>query len=102
MVYSTNNKNEGKLAITNYKVIKENKNYSLLDVNILTGRKNQIRVHLKENGNVIVGDKKYGSTNNSINRMALHAYKLELIDPRNNKKISFKTSMPTIFNKLVK
>ena len=102
MVYSTNNKKEGKLAITKYKVLKENKNYSLLDINILTGRKNQIRVHLMENGNVIVGDKKYGSSINPINRMALHAYKLELIDPRNSKKISFKTPMPTVFNKLIK
>ena len=101
MVYSTNKK-EGKIAVTKYKVLKENKNYSLLDINILTGRKNQIRVHFKENGNVIVGDKKYGSNNNSINRMALHAYKLELIDPRNNKRLSFKIPMPTVFNKLIK
>lgn len=101
MVYSTT-KDNGKLAITNYKVIKENKKYSLLDINIKTGRKNQIRVHMMENGNVIVGDKKYGSNINTINRMALHAYKLELIDPRNNKKLVFKTSMPTIFNKLIK
>ena len=101
MVYSTSEK-EGKLAITNYKVLKENSKYSLLDLNIKTGRKNQIRVHLKENGNVIVGDKKYGSNNNSINRMALHAYKLELIDPRTNKKVVFKAPMPTSFNKLIK
>ena len=101
MVYSTTKEN-GKLAITDYKVLKENKKYSLLDINIKTGRKNQIRVHMMENGNVIVGDKKYGSNINTINRMALHAYKLELIDPRTNKKISFKTSMPTIFNKLIK
>ena len=101
MVYSTTKK-EGKIAVTKYKVLKENKNYSLLDINILTGRKNQIRVHFKENGNVIVGDKKYGSNNNSINRMALHAYKLELIDPRNNKRLSFKIPMPTVFNKLIK
>ena len=101
MVYSTNSK-DGKLAITDYKVIKENNKYSLLDINIKTGRKNQIRVHLKENGNVIVGDKKYGSTINPINRMALHAYTLELIDPRTNKKIVFKTNMPTLFNKLIK
>ena len=102
MVYSTNNKNEGKLAITDYKVVKENNNYSLLDINIKTGRKNQIRVQLNDNGNVIVGDKKYGSKINPINRMALHAYKLEFIDPRNNKKISFKTEMPTLFKKLIK
>ena len=66
MVYSTNSK-EGKIAITDYKVIKENNKYSLLDINIKTGRKNQIRVHLKESGNVIVGDKKYGSNINRIN-----------------------------------
>ena len=102
MVYSTNNKNDGKLAITDYKVVKENDKYSLLEVNIKTGRKNQIRVHLKENGNVIVGDKKYGSKINPINRMALHAYKLEFIDPRNNKKLSFKTEMPTLFKKIIK
>lgn len=101
MVYSTTEK-KGKIAITDYKVEKENKKYSLLEINIRTGRKNQIRVHMKENGSIIVGDKKYGSNNNVINRMALHAYKLELIDPRNNKKIMFKTSMPTIFNKLIK
>lgn len=100
MVYSTNSK-EGKLAITDYNVIKENNKYSLLDINIKTGRKNQIRVHMKENGTIIVGDKKYGSKNNTINRMALHAYKLVLIDPRTRKKITFKTNMPTIFNKLV-
>ena len=101
MVYSTNSK-EGKLAITDYKVVKDNNKYSLLDINIKTGRKNQIRVHMSENGNIIVGDKKYGSNINPINRMALHAYKLELIDPRTNKKLSFKTNMPTIFNKLIK
>lgn len=101
MVYSTNQK-DGKLAITDYKVVKENKKYSLLDINIKTGRKNQIRVHMKENGNIIVGDKKYGSNINPINRMALHAYKLEFIDPRTNKKMSFKTNMPTIFNKIIK
>lgn len=101
MVYSTTSK-EGKLAITDYKVLKENNKYSLLDIDIKTGRKNQIRVHMKENGNVIVGDKKYGSTLNPINRMALHAYKLEFIDPRTNKKVTFKTNMPTSFNKLIK
>ena len=101
MVYSTNNKKEGKLAITDYKVIKENNNYSLLDINIKTGRKNQIRVALKDIGNPIVGDKKYGDGKSSINRMALHQYKLELMDPRTNKFIRFKTDMPITFKKLI-
>ena len=102
MVYSTNNKKEGKLSITDYKVLKENKDYSLLDINIKTGRKNQIRVSFKDFGNPIVGDKKYGDGKSLIKRMALHQYKIELIDPRNNKKLIFKTEMPTIFKKLIK
>jgi len=102
MVYSTPNKKEGKLAITEYKVLKENKNYSLLDINIKTGRKNQIRVAMKNLGTPIVGDKKYGDRKSLINRMALHQYKLELFDPRTNKKIMFKAEMPTSFKKLIK
>ena len=102
MVYSTKNKNEGKLSITDYKVLKENKDYSLLDIDIKTGRKNQIRVSFKDLGNPIVGDKKYGDGKSLIKRMALHQYKVELIDPRKNKKIIFKTEMPTIFKKLIK
>jgi 23S rRNA pseudouridine1911/1915/1917 synthase len=102
MVYATNNKKEGKLAITEYKVLKENKNYSLVDINIKTGRKNQIRVAMQNIGNPIVGDKKYGDGKSLINRMALHQYKIELIDPRDNKKKIFKTEMPTIFKKLIK
>lgn len=72
MVYSSKNK-DGKLAITEYQVIKENKQYSLVNVNILTGRKNQIRVHFKDLGNPLVGDTKYGSTCNPIGRLCLHA-----------------------------
>ena len=102
MVYSTNNKKEGKLSITDYKVLKENKDYSLLDINIKTGRKNQIRVSFKDLGNPIVGDKKYGDGKSLIKRMALHQYKVELIDPRNKKKLIFKTEMPTSFKKLIK
>lgn len=102
MVYKTDNKKDGKLAITDYKVLKENKNYSLLDINIKTGRKNQIRVAMQGLGNPIVGDKKYGDGKSLINRMALHQYKLELFDPRSNKKIMFRAEMPTSFKKLIK
>ena len=102
MVYKTNNKKDGKLAITDYKVLKENKNYSLLDINIKTGRKNQIRVAMQGLNTPIVGDKKYGDGKSLINRMALHHYKLELFDPRTNKKIMFKAEMPTSFKKLIK
>ena len=98
--YKVHSSNEGKLAITYYKVIKENANYSLLDIDIKTGRKNQIRVHLSELGNPIVGDKKYSSKTRS-NRLFLHAYKLKLIDPRYNKVLSFKSKIPNEFKKVI-
>lgn len=92
--------NKGKLSITEYEKIKSNDKYTMLNINIKTGRKNQIRVHLKEMGNPIVGDKKYGNIDNPIKRMALHAYKLEF--KLNNKEYVFKIDYPNEFNKLIK
>lgn len=93
MVYSVKDRS-GKLAITEYKVLKERKNISLLDINLRTGRKNQIRVHMKENKTPILGDLKYGKKSKLINRLALHAYKLELINPVTKKLLTFEASMP--------
>lgn len=93
MVYSVKDRS-GKLAITEYKVLKERKNISLLDINLKTGRKNQIRVHMKENKTPILGDLKYGEKSKLINRLALHAYKLELINPVTKKILIFEASMP--------
>ncbi len=102
IVYSTNDKVNGKLAITEYKVIKEIEKYALLDINIKTGRKNQIRVHLSDLSSPIIGDKKYGCENKLIKRLALHAYKLKLIDPRNGKIIQFTSDLPLEMKKIVK
>lgn len=93
MVYSVKDRS-GKLAITEYKVLKKRKNISLLDINLKTGRKNQIRVHMKENKTPILGDLKYGEKSKLINRLALHAYKLELINPVTKKLLIFEASMP--------
>ena len=93
MVYSVKDRS-GKIAITEYKVLKEIKNISLLDINLRTGRKNQIRVHMKENKTPILGDLKYGEKSKLINRLALHAYKLELINPVTKKLLIFEASMP--------
>lgn len=90
--------NKGKLAITEYKKIKSNDKYTMLNINIKTGRKHQIRVHLKEMGNSIIGDKKYGCNGNPIKRMALHAYKLEF--KLNNKEYKFKIDIPNNFKKI--
>lgn len=99
-VYSSKN-NHGKEAITHYSVIKGNDNYSLLQVFIDTGRRNQIRVHLSEKGYPIVGDKKYKCKSNPINRLCLHANILEFIHPASKKLIHIECKMPDIFEKLL-
>lgn len=101
MVYSVKDRS-GKLAITEYKVLKERKNISLLDINLKTGRKNQIRVHMKENKTPILGDLKYGEKSKLINRLALHAYKLELVNPVTKKLLTFEINMPNEFKLLFK
>jgi len=97
MVYSSS---VGKKAITSYKRLKFNNNYSLLDITIHTGRKNQIRVHMKDIKHPIIGDKKYNSNTNPIKRLGLHAYYLEVIDPITKKKHVFESKVPNLFLKL--
>lgn len=82
LVYSVTNPKDGKKAITSYKVIKENKEYSLLDIEIKTGRKNQIRVQFNDINHTIVGDKKYTNIKkNPIRRLCLHASYIKFIHP---------------------
>lgn len=88
---------DGKEAITEYKVIKENKLYSLLKINIKTGRKNQIRVHMKSINHPIVGDKKYGSKKKE-KRLYLHASILELKNPITGKIEKYSSKIPEQFN----
>ena len=90
----------GKRAITNYIPIKYNNKYTLLDINIKTGRKNQIRVHMSEMKHPIVGDKKYYSKDNSFKRLMLHHYEISLINPIDNKLITFKSKIPSEFNSI--
>ena len=99
--YITNDKKIGKLAITKYNPIKTNKEYSLLEIEIFTGRKNQIRVHMESIKHPIVGDKKYGAKKNPIRRMCLHATYLEFYHPITNKKIIIEDKYPNIFDKLI-
>lgn len=102
MMYSSKKAGDGQLAITHYKLIKNNDSYSLLDVNIDTGRKNQIRVHLGEMGHYIIGDDKYGEPSNPIKRLGLHAYELDLVHPITGKKMKFTAPMPKEFELLFK
>lgn len=92
----------GKQAILKYKVINEQSKYSLLDIEIKSGRKNQIRCQLDFIGHPIIGDKKYNSKVNPINRLGLHAYKMVLKNPLNNKTYEFVSKMPKTFEKFSK
>jgi 23S rRNA pseudouridine1911/1915/1917 synthase len=96
-VYSTNNPNLGKHAITHYETMKSTEFNSLLKVNLETGRKNQIRVHMKDIGCPIVGDEKYGAKTDPIGRLGLHAWVLSFIHPITNENMFFETAIPTKF-----
>ena len=92
---------EGKEAITNYKVVKENKDYSLVSINIETGRKNQIRVAFQTLRHPIVGDKKYGEKTDKETRLYLHANRLRVYYPVLKKDILFETANPQEFKKIM-
>lgn len=100
-VSSSPTDNGGQKAVTHYKVTKTNGAYSLLEVQLETGRKNQIRVHMAEIGHPVVGDKKYGKGLSSIKRIGLHAQILEFIHPVTHKKVRFESPTPKAFNTLV-
>lgn len=89
-------------CITKYKVLKENKNYSLLDIELLSGRKNQIRVALGDLGHYVVGDDKYGEPSNPLNRLCLHAYELSFKHPVTGKIYKFDAPTPKEFFTIVK
>lgn len=99
MVYISNN-GKGKLAITHYKVLKESRYNSLVEVFLDTGRKNQIRVHMQSLGHSIVGDKKYGATTNPIKRMGLHSHVFAFVHPDTKVKMEFKATVPDEFKKM--
>ena len=101
-VYSTDNPDEGKLAVTRYSTIAKGKGYSLVDVELDTGRKNQIRVHLSEKGCPIAGDRRYGAGSSPIHRLALHARTLRFVHPVTKKEMNFSTPIPAGFLSMVK
>jgi 23S rRNA pseudouridine1911/1915/1917 synthase len=102
IMYSSKTPNEGKKAITQFCVLKKNNNYSLLEVKLKTGRKNQIRVHMKDLKHSVIGDKKYGTRTNPINRLGLHARVLTFIHPVTGEEKRFQTDIPKEFKQLFK
>ena len=99
-IHSSDTDNGGQQAITHYRCIKSNENYSLLEIELETGRKNQIRVHLQGIGHPIAGDKKYGAGISPISRLGLHARLLAFYHPISTEIVSFETPVPRNFLKL--
>jgi tRNA pseudouridine32 synthase/23S rRNA pseudouridine746 synthase/23S rRNA pseudouridine1911/1915/1917 synthase len=99
--YSTPDQTLGKLSHTEYTVLKETKGFSLLEIHLLTGRKHQIRVHMSEQGHPVVGDKKYGKTNDTFGTLALHAKSISFTHPVNGRRMFFETGIPDFFTRLV-
>jgi len=100
-VYSTPDTTKGKLSRTAYTVLKETKDFALLEVDLLTGRKHQIRVHLAGIGHAVVGDEKYGKGDRGHARLALHARSISFKHPFSGKRVTFETKVPEYFNRLV-
>lgn len=96
--YNVVSSDDGKDATTFYEVVCKRKNTSCLKLQLKTGRKHQIRVHLSENGNPIVGDKRYGAKTSFHKRIALHAYRLAFTDPLTKKEMSFYSKVPAEFS----
>ncbi len=101
VVYSTKDKSRGKLSHTEYKVLKETKDFSLVEIHLVTGRKNQIRVHLAEVGHPVVGDKKYGPVDKEHKRLALHATAISFKHPFNGREMTLTSKVPGFFNRLL-
>lgn len=89
-----------KEAVTSYQVLKAGGGYALLDISIETGRKNQIRVHMKEQGHPVAGDRQYGARTNPIGRLCLHANELSFLHPATGEPVTFKAKMPRDFNRV--
>ena len=101
-VYSTQEKEkeDAKFAVTHYRVIRSSAQYSLLDVEIKTGRKHQIRVHLADLGHPVVGDERYARDKSKID-LALHAYYLAFPHPKTKHRVEFETELPKRLSQLL-
>ena len=101
IVYSTSDRTKGKLSSTAYKVLRQTKDFALLELDLLTGRKHQIRVHLAGIGHAVVGDRKYGREDRDHAPLALHARSISFKHPFNGQRVTFESQVPVYFNQLV-
>ncbi|MCM1369068.1 MAG: RluA family pseudouridine synthase [Candidatus Amulumruptor caecigallinarius] len=101
VVYSTDNPDEGRVAVTHYEVIGRGRGYTLAHFSLDTGRKNQIRVHASELGHPVAGDRKYGASTSPVHRLALHAQTLRFAHPITRKDMNFSTPVPAAFASVI-
>ena len=101
VVYSTDDPAEGKRAVTQYRTLRSGRGYSLVELQLSTGRKNQIRVHMHDLGCPIAGDRKYGAKSSPMHRVALHARTLRFVHPTTRRDMNFSTAVPAAFAKCV-
>ncbi|PKN31227.1 MAG: RNA pseudouridine synthase [Deltaproteobacteria bacterium HGW-Deltaproteobacteria-18] len=100
-VYSTRDAKLGKLAQTAWTVVREKGAYSLLRIELLTGRKHQIRVQMADLGHPVAGDRKYGGKGDNFSRLALHAASITFAHPFSGQRMTLEAPVPTIFAQLV-
>ncbi len=101
VIHSSQDSTQGKLSQTEYTVLKETERFSLLKINLLTGRKNQIRVHMADLGHPVAGDSKYGKGFPKFAHLALHARSIAFTHPFSKKRFIFEAPVPNYFSKLV-
>ncbi|MDF1558752.1 MAG: RluA family pseudouridine synthase [Bacteroidales bacterium] len=101
VMHSTPDPKRGELAITRFRLLKSGKEYSLLEITLETGKKNQIRLHMQETGHSIAGDKKYGASTSPIGRLGLHASVLAFIHPVTGREMRFVSKVPAKFRRMV-
>lgn len=102
VVYSTDDPEEGRIAVTHYKVLARGNNHTLAQFSLDTGRKNQIRVHASDLGHPISGDKKYGAKHSPLHRLALHAQTLRFAHPVTRKDMYFESPVPQKFRDVIR
>lgn len=100
VVHPTKDPSKGRLAVTHFEVKGRSKEYTLLELKLETGRKNQIRVHCRLAGHPVVGDEKYGSVRNPLNRLGLHAKLLTFKHPATGQQMRFESPLPEEFEKI--
>ena len=101
-VTSSPEDNGGKEAVTHYRVLSYGRHYSLVEFELETGRKHQIRVHASMTGCPVAGDRKYGAKGNPAGRLALHARSITFRHPVTGKVLSFETPLPNVFKTVMR